>query len=744
MSSATLRKRLSIMRSRLYLYPEPEPLSRTWLFWLALGLVTAAVAVFCGYFITYLLARHDAFLTNAEDMGIMDQVIWNTAHGHILRETVCNSLHDTNCGGFNGLFRFAIHFEPILFPISLLYWLWSTPKLLLILQTVVVGIGAYPAFWLARLRLRNELAAVAIAVLYLFYPAQQQAIVYDFHAVTFTASLLLFTLYFMYTRRTAWLFVFAILAMACKEEIPLVIMMFGLWSMLFQRRWKSGAVLAGMGILWFVVATVVIMPHFSPTGHALLESHYANKGIGATLLDIVKHPGNALKQYVLESQHRAYLRILLAPAAFLPLFAPWVLVLALPSLAIILLSSDPQYYTGLFHYNAEIVPVLIFATIEALVLILWIVQWLIRCVQNSRFMVTRSHNGNSSIARVGEKFPLRLVNWGLLAVLLCFVLFKAVQADYFFFGNLPFSQNFRWPAISQHELLAQRFVDMVPAGASVSAQTKLVPHLSQREHIFMFPYQDQTANYVLLDTTGDIYPYSNTVDYIREAKSVLLSGNYGVVAADSGFILLKKGLPAPGLSPYSAVKPGSGVDMADALPNLPASFCNDSSVVSQTIPNPLQVTFTGKGGGSMDLVGYNVVTPTAVLSKATGYTHVATYWRVNKPITTPLQILLLVNGNDGHEYFASSDFPTLLWCQTNTWQPGTVIEVNSRVFDLQGSSVPNGLAHMSIALLPLTQSSSTIMDVQARLPLHVVNAPSAVIPTKITNALQIAQLQLGP
>jgi hypothetical protein len=461
------------------------------------------------------------------------------------------------------------------------------------------------------------------------------------------------------------------------------------------------------------------------------------------VLEVFKHPVTVLKQSILESQHRAYLRILLVPAVFLPLLAPWVLVLAVPSLAIILLSSNPQMYSGLFQYSAEIVPVLIFATIEALVLILWIVQWLFRCAQTASDFTSRTQTNTSSVGGSTKQFPLRLINAAVLAVLLCLVLFKAVQADYFFFGNLPFSQNFNWPTISAHEKLAQRFVNMVPPSASVSAQTKLVPHLSHREHIFMFPYEDQTADYVLLDTTGDIYPYINAVDYVRAAKSVLLSGKYGIVAAEGGFLLLKQGLPAPGVSPYSAVKPGNGSDNLHVLPNIPASFCNNTTVDPRSISNPLQVTFKGTDG-SMDLVGYAVVVPTPVVSKARGYTQVTTYWRVNKPITTPLQILLLDTGSDGHEYFASTDFPSLLWCQTNTWQSGTVIKVQSRVFDLQGSSVPNGLAHMSIALLPLTQSSSTIMNVQARLPLHIVSAPSAVTSTNDTTALQIKQLQLVP
>jgi hypothetical protein len=123
---------------------------------------------------------------------------------------------------------------------------------------------------------------------------------------------------------------------------------------------------------------------------------------------------------------------------------------------------------------------------------------------------------------------------------------------------------------------------------------------------------------------------------------------------------------------------------------------------------------------------------------------VTTYWKVAAPIKEPLQIALLVNGSDGKEYLASTDFPSLSWCPTNTWKPGMVIKVDSEVFDLQGSPVPNGLAHLAIALLPQMQSSSTIMNVYARLPLHVVNAPSAVIPTQNTNALQLTQLQLVP
>ena len=552
-------------------YPSPQTLPHTRVFWLATGLVTLLVLLFSAYFIFYLTGRQDAYFTNAEDLGIMDQAIWNTLHGHLFHQSICNIVSDTNCYSLQGITRFAIHFEPILFPISLLYLIWPTPKTLLVLQTLVVASGAFPAFWLARLRLRNEWAAVAIALLYLLYPAQQNAVIFDFHAVTLTSALLLFTLYFMYTRRTAWLFIFAILAMACKEEIPLLVAFLGLWSMLLQRRWRSGLLLILLALAWTCLALFVIHLN-SPTGQSLLASRYAY--LGNNPLQIAHtffvHPPGILKSHALDRAHRTYLASLFAPAGYLPLLAPWILVLALPTLALNLLSSDPGMYSGLFQYNAELVPILIFATIEAMVLIPWLVQGLLRV----GFL--RACHGSLIFPGIGSLIPTRgdprvpslpnpapaptercpfpaplprYLRFMVLTMMLIYVLSAVIREDYT--GNaMPFAQGFRWPQITAHTELAQHFIDMIPSTASVSAQSRLVPHLSQRLNVYMFPYADDRAAYILLDVTGDKYPYFNVQAYTREVKKVLQSRNYGILASGNGYFLLKRGLPAPGVLPY--------------------------------------------------------------------------------------------------------------------------------------------------------------------------------------------------
>jgi len=750
MKSEVWRKRLALFSRRRSLYPAPEPMPRTRTFWIATGVVTVAVICFSVYFLALLFARQDAFQTNAEDFGIMDQAVWGVLHGHVLHQTICNIVSDTNCVSPNGFMRFAIHFEPILFPISLFYLIWSNPKVLFVIQTLVVASGAYPAFWLARLRLRNNWMGVVIACLYLLYPVQQQATVADFHAVTLTAGLLLFTLYFMYTRRTVWFFLFAILAMACKEEVPLIVLMIGLWSLVFQRRWLSGGGLALLACCWFVVGYYLIMPHFSPTGHPLLISRY--NGIGESPVGLIKsilfQPRAFLSAYVKENAHFAYIHVLLGPAGYLPkpngdplfylvLLAPWVMIIATPVLLLNLVSANSQMYSGLFHYSAEIVPIIIFAVIESLVVIIWAMHCCFAILSPFGEGIMQSMGKSALRTQVWR----RVATTSLLVLLSLGMLAGAVRSDYYFHGQLPFSQGFSWPQSSAHLALAQHFIDLIPKNASVSAQTKMVPHMSQREFIYMFPYEDTAADYVLLDVTSDIYPYASSAEYTGEVKRVLFSGHYGVAAGQDGYLLLKRGLSPSSISPLSPVRLDGEGDPTLAAFNLPTSFCSNIYVAPREVVHPLNVTFAGQDSGKMSLVGYSY-SGSGPLSRATGYVHVTTYWRVENPITTPLQLVIFMQSSDGKEYMVSNDVPELLWCQSNIWKPGTIVRVTSRDFNLQASPIPDGLAHLSIALLPLVQSSSTMMDVQARLPLQILSAPETVTTKQGTDALQLMPLTI--
>ena len=83
--------------------------------------------------------------------------------------------------------RLAMHVEPIYFLLAPIYWLWQQPETILILQTVILALGALPVFWLARDRLGSHLAGVAFAAVYLLFPGLEAANMWEFHAVALAA-----------------------------------------------------------------------------------------------------------------------------------------------------------------------------------------------------------------------------------------------------------------------------------------------------------------------------------------------------------------------------------------------------------------------------------------------------------------------------------------------------------------------------------------------------------------------------
>ncbi len=742
MNSTIWRKRLAIWLNRLYLYPPPEPMARKRGFWIAMGIVGFATLLFACYFSLFVTRQHEAYLTNAEDMGIMTQALWSLLHGQLFHQTICNTLTDVNCYSPAGISRFAIHFEPILFLIAPGYALFTDPRFLQVLQVVVVACGAFPAFWLARLRLRNEWGALCIALLYLLYPAQQTAIVDDFHPVALTASLLLFMLYFMYTRRTLWYLVFAVLAMACKEEIAVVVALFALWSIVFQRWWRPGLVLFVLSCVW-VGAELLVIRTFSPTGQHLLAGRWSYLGSGPLqiALNLLRHPVATIKDHIFESHHFFYLRSLLAPTGYLALLAPWVCILAAPTLTLNLLSSDPQMYSGLFQYDAEIVPIMIFATIESLVVILWLAQRIVAHLQ--RLIIRPTQPEAIALTTPLERYPRRLAYYGLLSLTALYILFSVVHSDYAL-GNMPLSQGFVWPEKTRHTELAQHVIDMIPPTASVSAQSALVPHISHRANIYLFPYADTQVDYVFLDVSSDIYPYVSTYEYVREAKKLLLTQNYGVAAAQDGYLLLKRGLPSPGVAQESKV-PNTDDTTFFVMPELPEPFCSYIEAEPEDVTNPVNVAFTDADDSQegINLVGYDVDAPNPFSISGDSMT-ITTYWKLAAPMTSPVQVLALLQDQQGKEHLVTSDFPAVTWCQTHTWQTGAIMRLTCRLFNVQESGLPIGLAQVSIALAPLLQPFSTITDERFRLPVHVVKAPGSVTATDGSHAVQLMPLTMVP
>src|SRR5450432_4914184 len=131
--------------------------------------------------------RYTSFVATAFDLGNLDQVIWNTLHGHLFQWT------NQSDNYFGPPIRLAQHVEPILLPLSLLYLIFPDPRTLLVFQTLILASGALPVFLLTRRYLPIwPLFAPVMVAAYLFSPTLMGENLYDFHPVSLATPLILF------------------------------------------------------------------------------------------------------------------------------------------------------------------------------------------------------------------------------------------------------------------------------------------------------------------------------------------------------------------------------------------------------------------------------------------------------------------------------------------------------------------------------------------------------------------------
>jgi uncharacterized membrane protein len=535
---------------------------------IALILVGVLVLIYVVYFTAYTWAVFDAFRSNAEDMGIMDQALWTTLHGALLHQTICNNISDSNCLG--DISRFAIHFEPLMLPISLLYLVAPSPKTLMLLQALIVGCGAFPLYWMATRRLQSPLAGVGFALAYLLYPALQSAEIFDFHAVTLAVTFLMFALYFMLTRNNVGLVISCVLALATKEEIPVDVIMIGLAIIVFQRRSRVGVGLIALSLAWLAVS-LAVMHGFSPLGHSSTASRYSY--LGGSPLKVVEyvvtHPVQLLKTQVFSSNGRFNIHESFGALAYLGVLSPSVAIMAIPALAINLLSSDPRMQMGIHQYSAELIPFMFLAAISSVAFLLGLLALIIErtppllnrlsTTSLARQLAPGSARGQklatsagstlvqrqgSSLSLSGRRSSVPIGASHILIVVLALLMVLFCWKDNAL-GDMPSKPYFAWPVTTAHNELFSKVAALIPPNASVSAQDTLVPHLSHRRYIYQYPYMASQSDYVVLDTSGNIYPFPlksavGSEEYHQSVKGLLNSGEFRVIFSEGGYLVLQR------------------------------------------------------------------------------------------------------------------------------------------------------------------------------------------------------------
>ncbi|MER3486714.1 MAG: hypothetical protein C4345_12815, partial [Chloroflexota bacterium] len=164
------------------------------------------------------LRFHDALLTyGGEDLGLTDQIVWNTLHGRPRR---CSFYEQA---------EFTLDIDPRALKHPDMLLAYHVEPLLLVLQAVVVAMGVVAAYWLARLRLRSNVAGVASALVYALLPQFQSGLL-DFDTVMLGAPPLLFAAAFLASGRWPGIAVCAVVATLAREETGISVALLNLYG----------------------------------------------------------------------------------------------------------------------------------------------------------------------------------------------------------------------------------------------------------------------------------------------------------------------------------------------------------------------------------------------------------------------------------------------------------------------------------------------------------------------------------
>lgn len=465
--------------------------------WPLIGLFLLAL-LFTSITFYFLINKHNAFNTRTYDFARFSQAIWNVLDGRFLFSSI----------DYRSIL--GNHFSPYMALLAPLLLIWPDERALLFVQAASVAVtGLFLALILYD---RHPLLAPWFLLSFYLNPAVHSLTLVEFRRVVLVMPFLALALLALHRQNRLLMLAALLVALLGKEDIGLFVLGVGLFLLLVKRDLWWGLGLIVLGFSWSIIVSFWIIPAFRTPGSEYPQLFYFNY-LGGSYAEMVAtlrgDPLILVRQLFGVDRLEAIGRLLLPLGIFLPFLAADWLLIAVPSLMLLLLSGDAEMYGLLKWYPATILPVFFAAT----------------AVGISRFPGSRAH---------------WLIVWLLFATVL----------GYWLYSPLPGGREYE-PAlyeVTDHDRRGLQMVERVPTGASVATQPHYVPHLAHRENVFHYPWikiGQENVDYFLFDRQSSPYPFA-TDEFSHELTQFLADPAFTVVAeTDDIFLLQQSGSSEP-------------------------------------------------------------------------------------------------------------------------------------------------------------------------------------------------------
>lgn len=457
------------------------------------------------YFCLISVIKFNAYDFYDFDLAAHALSMWNITHGSIFNSIL-------------GIPFLGNHLNLILFLLAPVYFIFQHPFTLLFIQTLLLGLGAVPIYLLAK-RVLNEKWALVLAFAYLFYPALAYTNLFEFHPPALAVFFILFAIYFYELGCFYRFLLFSLLAMACQENIPLAIIMFGFLSILRRKGLKWIIVPILLGLVYFVSGLLLMGDFNNNTVQFVSLYQWMGSSVLDILVNLLKHPVFFIK-VLFRKECLLYLVQIFLPVMFIPLFNPLLLLPALPFFFQHMLSARPSDISIHYHYAAEIIPFIFMSLIYGV-----------------KFLIQHRLVLNQKLFKIAFLCLVLSVNFIYGPH---FVIFKSVwthcKSDYL-------------------DKFKDILVKKIPKNAAVVATFEFLPHLTQRQYLYSFHHVymgfhtlSDKPYFLPIHTEYALLDFNDRLTFLgfytpagyKNIQNFILNGDWQVIDFMESLVLFKK------------------------------------------------------------------------------------------------------------------------------------------------------------------------------------------------------------
>lgn len=403
------------------------------------------------------------------DFGIFDSAIWSVSR---FQPPIIDHL------AIGGKWIFADHFSPSIFLLSPLYWFTDRQEIILIAQSVIVGLSGFVLYQIGKEVIKNKFLSLSVVVSYFLFVGLQNAIITDFHEVTVSTLPLMLAFWALIKKKTVWYFIFLIITFGFKESTFVLGIAIGICIFLLWRdRYKIALATILVAIAWGFFTIQFIIPHFSDGvyNYSLTSGSGSNISIGA-LFD------NPLKRRTLYYSFLSF--------GFLPLFAWQFWILLLQDFVTRFIPVTPTRWDLGLHYSAQLASLMAISTIYGIKRI-------------------------STIPIVSKYLPFL----GILLMLNAFYLYRFVLH-----GPFGLAYNPAFYKQTSNFVFLDTPVKKIPPNASVAAQNNLAVRFThQKVWLLRNQYYVYQPDYIIFDKRAgqdlnDLFGTGNIVALLERLR----------------------------------------------------------------------------------------------------------------------------------------------------------------------------------------------------------------------------------